>query len=517
MTNIIIIVALSILSLINVWVIDTKVRNRTAVSLADILLGIAAVAVPASLAYAFSSKVLLWTMAVLVAILMTALVVSAFKNVKTIRHAVPFIGETLIYGAMLHNIMEKVANLGWLGCIIGTAALVALLIAIIVKCVETKKLYKLLAMLVALALLIGIGWLIIGHLPEKKEEAPVAPTTAPTATVTPTPTTSPAENAKDLEDQVSSFTDAALLKKYGTRLYFSPSSTLAHLSARSEVTGIFDAVNYNFTNSGDGWLVMELLSNPIYLMDCDKALEELGLVTDADWAKKFRETEDYNDYIELVNGNWMVSKEYHLMACRYAEVIKAGNFYEETVDDWKVIKHWPLNPTEEKVIESTEEEKYHEFYVIEFEFKDGTVKYLGINTLDGRFAVLEKTSKKTSKTTKKPVVTPTPKCEPENIPDNKGNAPVGGTGTDGVDDLGPGVYQPTEPVHVEKDQNKDNDTRVEVPIRNNDPEIKVDSNEPNNAPIVVDPTTTYVNPNTGNASLIINDPVNSDVDFDCPF
>ena len=515
MTNIIIIVALSVLSLINVWTVNTKVRNNAAVSLADILFGIAAVAVPSVLAFTFSSKVLLWILAALVVILMVTLVVSAFKNVKTVRNAVPFIGQGLIYGAMLYNIVEKVANLGWLGCIIDTAALVALLIAIIVKCVETKKLYKLLAMLVALALLIGIGWLIIGHLPEKKEEAPVAPTT-PTATATPSVT--PTEEPKNLEEKVSSFTDEALLKTYGTRKYFSPSSTLAFLDARSEVTGIYDAVNFNFTKSGDGWLTLELLSNPIYLMDCDRALEELGLVTEAAWAKEFRNTDDYNDYIEKVGSNWMVTEEYHLMACRYAEVIKAGKFWEETVDDWKVVKHWPLNPTEEKVESSTEEEKYHEFYVIEFEFKDGNVKYLGINTLDGRFAVLEKTSKKTSKTTKKPVATPTPapKCEPENIPDNKGNAPVGGTGTDGVDDLGPGVYQPTEPVHVEKDNNKDNDTRVEVPIRNNDPEIKVDSNEPNNAPIVVDPTTTYVNPNTGNNSLIINDPVN-DGAIGCPF
>lgn len=277
------------------------------------------------------------------------------------------------------------------------------------------------------------------------------------------------------EDIDRNYNDQTLLAIYGERRVFNGASTLSHASARAEATGFYDAVTYGFT--GSGWVIEEMLNNPIYLMDVDACLHELGIVGESEWAQAFEANDNYEDWIEYTNGNWYVTQKYHLIACRYAEIVKCANYLGVYSDkDYTLDKHWPLNAETETIYEETKPETY-DFYVFSFVFKDGTEIYFGINTIDGRWATITTvtppdptpttppatptptTPEEPTPTTTPPPATPTPTPtpttpppatptptptpvpkDPASNPVAQGNAPIGGQVD--PDDDGPGELDP---------------------------------------------------------------------------
>ena len=392
-------------------------------------------------------------------------------------------------------------------------------------------------------------------------------TTTPVASADPTatPTAAPEDQKIDeLLKLVGTFDDEALLKKYGAPRKFDPKSTLACLNERVTATGFIDAVTYNF-DQGAHWGVENMLANPIYVQGADLMFRKLGIITDETvWAKV---EPDFNKLIERqANGEWYIKLEQHLLAARYTMLLTAARYIEEPVDNFKLIEHYPLDADREVIVTSAEPEKY-DFYIFQFETKDGEKSYFGINKVDGRFAVFERVKEAPKPTsTPKPSPTPTPKPsptptpnptptpepdkdkdtdkdkdkneetdknkdgetdpdptkgldkDPSKIPDNQGNAPIGGTGTDGVDDLGPGPFQPFEPIHVDETQSHEDDTRVFIEIPTGPNKDDADTHwdmtiEPDdNTPIEPRHDTTFTEevPTEGGGTVTITVPVDDE-------
>lgn len=245
--------------------------------------------------------------------------------------------------------------------------------------------------------------------------------------VTPTPTPTPAPSIS--EEDASSYTDEQLLLIYGQPREFKRTSTKIDVEPRVEATKIFDAVTYNVSPEGLDGICEEILANPIYLSGVDPALRECKIVGQSDWANKFRSsyepvtTEWWEQWIEkdAATGKWYVTKEYHLIACRYCCIIKGLQFYRE-VDQAKVDVHFPLNVEMEVCYRSENDEKYP-FWVYRFIFKDGRVIFIGINKIDYRWAILKPVPTPTP-TTKPPTPTPTTTEPPTPTPTTKPPTPT---------------------------------------------------------------------------------------------
>ena len=257
-----------------------------------------------------------------------------------------------------------------------------------------------------------------------------ATTTAADPTATPKPTEPPVK--QKTEEEVSSYTDEKLLEIFGQPRPFKRTSTKIDEGARVKATGFKDAVTYDANPKDDlEGVINEILTNPIYLSNADLALREVNVVGQSDWAKKFHAsfdpvtTEWWQQWIEKKDdGNWYVTKEYHLIACRYACIIRGLQFVKE-VESSKIKVHFPLNVEMEVSYRSTSQEKYP-FWVYKFQFKDGRVIYVGINKLDYRWAILPPgptptpTKKVTPTPTESKKVTPTPTTKPK----SKKNDPI---------------------------------------------------------------------------------------------
>ena len=438
--------------------------------------------------------------------------ISAPKDIWT------FAVDIILLGAVGWCLTTEIGKY-WIIIPIVAVALVALAIVGLHE-IDVRP-FRIATTIVALALIATAIFTTIKFRGSEAAAAKAAANDGPTVTVTTTPTTTPAPTTAPAEEQqttkvdellklVSTFDDEALLYNFGAPRQFDPRSTLAYLDKRSAATGILDAVTYNLTATGNNWLVDNMLANPIYVQGADLMFRKLGIIDETTaWAKA---EDDFNKAIERKeDGKWYVTLEQHLTAAKYTMLLTAAKYLDEPVDNFKLIEHYPLDPDREVVITSTEPEKY-EFYLFQFETKDGSKSYFGINKLDGRFAVFERvkaapkptatpkptsTPKPSPTPTPQPTPTPTPKPTPEvdpdkdkdadtdkdpkdgetdpdptkgldkdpgKIPDNQGNAPIGGTGTDGVDDLGPGPYQPFEPVHVDQTPSHEDDTRIFIEI-----------------------------------------------------
>lgn len=244
-------------------------------------------------------------------------------------------------------------------------------------------------------------------------------TPAPTQEA-PTPTE---EKLTVTESEVTTFTEEQLTKVFGEVRNFRDASTLARMEERRKATGFYDAVSFDVKD-----VVEEILSNPIYLSGVDQCLREVGLVGQSTWAKEFEasfepvSTEWWSKWIERTDdGTWKVTREYHLIACRYA-CIFVGFEAQGLVQPANVTvkKHWGLDPEMEVCIPSNTNEKYP-FYSYKAIYKDGKEIEIGINQLDGRWAIIISVRPKptstpkpttTPKPTKKPTPTPTKKPDP---------------------------------------------------------------------------------------------------------
>ncbi len=293
------------------------------------------------------------------------------------------------------------------------------------------------------------------------------------------------------EEIASLFSDGVIYAKFGEPRKFKDSSLLVRADERFAATGLSDAVTFNFFDTETDWVSNELRSNPIFASGVYNALNEIGIVGKSEWAKAYEENKDEwshwiskeytSEEIEAIKkgeGEVKMSDEYNGISSRLALLVKNSNDLgkQSLKDGWTIKKHWGLDAETETLFESTKLEKY-DFYVLEYVFKDGTKKYIGINAVDGRAMLIEpatvkvgKVVKVTPKVTPKPTPiipddpvpdkdpdpTPTPTPgggdpdgkDPQQGPDAKGNAPIGGVGEDGVDDPGPGELQPTEPPHA---------------------------------------------------------------------
>ena len=239
-----------------------------------------------------------------------------------------------------------------------------------------------------------------------KQPTPTDPSIIETTTGTATPTPTPKPSTS--EEEASSWTDEALFKRFGDGREFKPSSTKVLTGERVEATGIFDAVTYDVKPEGLDGVVEEILSNPIYLSGVDQALREIGVVGESDWAKKFTPsyepvtTEWWEQWIEKKDGKWYVTREYFLIAARYAVIVQGLQYYRDVEKaDAKV--HFPLNVEMEVCYRSEKGEDYP-FWVYRYVYKDGRVEYIGINKMDWRWAVIP------------PVPTPTPTSTPTPTP-----------------------------------------------------------------------------------------------------
>ena len=428
-----------------------------------------------------------------------------------------FVLDIVILGVVAWRI-AIVFGRPWLA--IPATAVALVLLAIVGICKVNVRPFRIASALIALVLIVVAVFTTAKALGSESvraatndDDTTVTTTPAANADPTATPTKAPEEQKKvdELLKLVNTFDDETLLKNFGVPRKFDYRSTIGYLDERAAWTGILDAVTYDF-NHGQNWILENLLANPIYLQGADLMLRKLGIVTDeTSWATIEM---DFNKTIEKdENGNWRIKLDQHLLAARYAMLLTAAKPLDEPSEDFKLIEHYPLDADREIITVSTDPEskEYNKFWFFQFETKDGKKLYYGINQFDGRFAVFERVKEAPKPTsTPKPSPTPTPKPsptptpnptpdpdkdkdldtdkkkdkdaetdkedkdaetdkdalekDPNKIPDNQGNAPIGGTGTDGVDDLGPGPYQPFEPVHVDQTPSHEDDTRVFIQI-----------------------------------------------------
>lgn len=262
------------------------------------------------------------------------------------------------------------------------------------------------AIIAALLLLIAIASATATALRGcSKQPTPTDPSITTTiGTVTPTPTPKPSTS----EEEASSWTEEALLARFGDVREFKATSTKVLTGERVGATGIFDAVTYDVKPEGLDGVVEEILSNPIYLSGVDQALREIGVVGESDWAKKFTSsydpvtTEWWEQWVEKKDGKWYVTRDYFLIAARYAVIVQGLQHYRD-VDKADVKVHFPLNVEMEVCYRSEKGEDYP-FWVYQFVYKDGRVEYIGINKMDWRWAVIP------------PVPTPTPTSSPTPTP-----------------------------------------------------------------------------------------------------
>lgn len=321
-------------------------------------------------------------------------------------------------------------------------AIILALVAVIAKFCNTESinyfLYWLaeLAAVFIFAIAVTVAWnaaiipFVFSHTDngvatEQSREVTMATPTPTPAAVSPTEkpaavTVTALDMAKTISEEL---TDDEIRTKYaaiwGDPL--KPSSTFSKFEERQKAIEakigkkFRDAVTYNFVDvNGNPQIEYELLKNPIYLQGLRKALAEIGLDdTICVWGKDF--SDDWQKYVD--GKTLRLSDDYQLMAGRYIFELSAAKYLgKQSPKDWKIVKHFPLDPEKEIILESTADDPY-EFYLYEFTFdKAGNDRrYIGINVVDGRFEVLEK--KEASKNTKKkPVPTSTPKPVPTSKP-----------------------------------------------------------------------------------------------------
>ena len=292
---------------------------------------------------------------------------------------------------------------------------------------NASRLWGLAAWFIKACLIVGIllgtffnrGWL---DLFASEDNQPANKTTleyttpAPTQEA-PTPTEKPEEKLTVTENEVTTFTEEQLTKVFGEVRNFRDASTLAKMEERRKATGFYDAVSFDVKD-----VIEEILSNPIYLSGVDQCLREVGLVGQSAWAKEFEKsfepvsTEWWSKWIERADdGTWKVTREYHLIACRYACIFvgfEANGLVQPA--NVTVKKHWGLDPEMEVCILSETNEKYP-FYSYKAIYKDGKEIEIGINKLDGRWAIIISAKPKPT-STPKPTTTPKPTKKPDPTP-----------------------------------------------------------------------------------------------------
>lgn len=250
------------------------------------------------------------------------------------------------------------------------------------------------------------------------------PTNAKAAeTPTPTPTAAPKEEPTPVisEEEVTGYSDEKLLEAFGQPYIFKGTSTLTELEDRVKATGVVDAVTYDLN---DNQIYKEILSNPIYLSDVALCWEEAGLVGDSDWFKEFKSSFDpattnwwYRWVEKCPDGNYRVTMEYHLIACRFCCIWGGLQYVDVAEANQVTVKaHFPLNAEMEVAFRSETIEGYP-WWIYEAVFKDGRVVQLGINQLDYRWAITQIKIKRDPTPT--PTATPTP---PKDPPTNKPTA-----------------------------------------------------------------------------------------------
>ena len=320
------------------------------------------------------------------------------------------------------------------------------------------------------------------------------------------------EYASELERYASSLSEEQLLAAMGYPQRFKDTSLNSHRSKRVKKTNLKDAITYKWGDT-EPEMIAEILSNPIYLQSLDFILRDLNIVGKSNWAKDFAK---YN-YQHWVDGQY-VTKDYHIIACRYLIVFKAATFVEKS-KNYQPDVHYGLDLEYEEVKHVNSSSKLksnwqvYKFVNYPYTYKDGTFSsdsIIGFSCNDGRFAILKKGQKTASKKntggskanvdasnakanvgasaptipiipefdwnqmppavpyTPEPLPTPvdpTPYApgeiglEVNRIPDYYGNAPVGGFGS-GVDNLTAGTLQPSEPAHVYTTPPREDDTRI---------------------------------------------------------
>lgn len=317
-----------------------------------------------------------------------------------------------------------------------------------------------------------------------------------------------------------------VLDKYGEPMSFKDSSLRIRESERFAATGFFDAVTYTTATEEEqkeeGWIESfvydEIRSNPIYAQGAFLALQDIGIIgneedeTISNWAKAYSEKmydtfsfvgELNQDKIDALMDGEMVSlplsDEYNMYSTFMAELLHGASNegIHSTKEGWKVVKMFALDVDNEKIIEVEKSDPY-EFWVFKFQYKDGTVKYIGINMKDFRFLILTPPTPKTSTPpTSKPDPkpnTPDPDNPDPNNPDPNNPEPVKdpddrpGPKDDEPDDKGPGNYEPTEPdwpstpTVIVGDDTSDREPPVENPPVIDPTADAIDQNKPGNDP-----------------------------------
>lgn len=267
-----------------------------------------------------------------------------------------------------------------------------------------------------------------------------------------------------------------IVAKFGEPMLFNQHSLRNHIEERMEATGFADAVTYSEAEpeekAEDGWIeqfvIDETRSNPIYADMMYSALAEIGIMTEQSaWSQDYALNRDDPYYwvegvVKLDDGTYELPEEVYekLLNNENVNVSEEFNWYsselvwlfelnsknlgiKNTKDGWKVVKMYSLDADAQRIVELEKTDKY-DFYVFEFDWKDGTKKYLGINTIDYRILILEPT---TPTTTPKPKPAPTPTPTTTTTPvtpdcgtaQNSPDAPSEGKDNNLTD------YEPTQP------------------------------------------------------------------------
>lgn len=312
------------------------------------------------------------------------------------------------------------------------------------------------------------------------EEDPML-ASVPTDDLTPADIPAPANVLTDQEIE-QKYNYAIILSKYGQPMNFNDHSLRMRETERYKATGFFDAVTYTDVpmdeRKEEGWIESflddEIRSNPVYASGAFLALQELKIIGTGETASEWSQTYNLDrdeifvwigdlsaDKLDALNDGEEVSlplsAEYNEYSSYIAELLHGASNkgIHSTKEGWKILRQYGLDVDKEIIVESTKTDPY-EFWVFEFLYKDGTKKYLGINTKDFRFLILDPPSAIPSKPAKpKPNPSPNPQPNPDPPQPNPQPTPQPGPHknpdlrpgdhNDEPDDKGPGEFEPNEP------------------------------------------------------------------------
>lgn len=373
------------------------------------------------------------------------------------------------------------------------------------------------------------------------------------------------EYASDIERYVSELTEEELFREWGYPRRFRDASLNYRREERVKKTKLKDAVTYFDDDDSETNMTEEILSNPVYLQSLNYILQDCGIIGKSAWVKDFSQ----GDYSQWVAIDGYVTSEYHIIACRFLTICNRCADYVETSKNWQPTIHYGLDGYYEAVKKVPSESKVGASWRV-YQFVGKTTRYyskteddntfIGFYTNDGRWAILEKAPKKSAPKTdvgasaapkadvdasaisKMDIAASVPSIpfdwnalpyhhytQPQanviyapgevglrvnQIPDNKGNAPVGGFGS-GTDNLSAGTLQSKEPTHVLADKDQNNNTIIYQPKTGNSSRVSssssktdhVDERKVDNKPVTKTNTTTYKttgttsSKNTGNTAI----------------